>query len=470
LAWNSRRFLDNGYLLFLGLAYLFIAGLDLLHTLAYKGMGVFSGYDANLPTQLWIAARYLESLSLLAALLFLRRKFNPNVVFIGYTVVVSALLGTIFYWNVFPDCFIEGSGLTPFKKISEYVISLLLFTSIVLLWLNRENFDTGVFRLLIVSIVFTIGSELAFTFYISVYGFSNLVGHFFKIISFYFVYKALIEVGLSQPYNLLFRNQKQSEAALKAYSEQLEEMVEERTRELREAQEQLVRQEKLAVLGQLAGGVAHELRNPLGVIKNAAYFLKMAVETSDPEIKETLTILGRQIRKADQIIEGLLDFARTKDPVRSEVDVNTLVREVLSDNPGRDDAQIEFVSHLDESLPTIQADPDQLERVFDNLIRNAIQAMPEGGQLVVRSTVAGSNGVAISFTDTGPGIPSENLEKVFDPLFTTKTKGIGLGLALVKNLVEANEGVVEVQSKVGAGSTFMVRLPLEGRQEKGDEE
>lgn len=468
LAWNSRRFLDNGYLLFLGIAYLFIAGIDLVHTLAYKGMGVFPGYDANLPTQLWIAARYLESLSLIVALLFLHRKFRPHFVLIGYTVVVSLLLGTIFYWNVFPDCFIEGSGLTSFKKISEYIISLLLVASIALLFQKREDFDTGVFWLLIVSIVFTIGSELAFTFYISVYDFSNLVGHFFKIISFYFVYKALIEVGLTQPYNLLFRNLKQSEAALKAYSERLEEMVEERTQELRETQEQLVRQEKLAVLGQLAGGVAHELRNPLGVIKNAAYFLKMAIEASDPETKETLTILERQIRKANQIIDSLLDFARTGPPARREVNVNKLIREVFECVSMSDEQQIEIVSHLDESLPIIQADPDQLGRVFDNLIRNAFQAMPANGRLTIKSEVSVRNNsvdrsawVAVSITDTGVGIPQESLEKIFEPLFTTKTRGIGLGLALVKSLVERNGGTIEVESEIGKGSTFTVRLPLE---------
>jgi signal transduction histidine kinase len=470
LAWNSRRFLSNGYLLFLGMAYLFIAGLDLIHTLAYKGMGVFPGYDANLPTQLWIATRYLESLSLIVALLFLRRKFNPYFVFIGYTVVISILLGTVFYWHVFPDCFIEGSGLTPFKKISEYIISLLLAASIALLFQKREDFDAGVFHLLIVSIVFTIGSELAFTFYISVYGFSNLVGHFFKIISFYFIYKALIEVGLTQPYNLLFRNLRQSEAALKAYSERLEEMVEERTWELRETQEQLVRQEKLAVLGQLAGGVAHELRNPLGIIKNAVYFLNMVMDASDPETEETFTILARQIRKANQIIDGLLDFARTKNPVRSEVDVNGLVREALSGNPAPDDAQIEIISHLDESLPTIQADPDQLERVFDNLILNALQAMPEGGQLVVRSEALRPSWMAVSVTDSGVGIPEENLEKLFEPLFTTKATGIGLGLALVKNLVEVNGGSIEVESNgaPGNGSTFTVRLPIRGAEARGE--
>ena len=215
VAINSRRYLDNNYLLFIGIAYLFIGGLDMIHTLAYKGMGIFQGYDANLPTQLWIVTRYVESLSLLIAPLLVGRKLRINVVFIGYTAVVSSLLVAIFYWNIFPDCFVEGVGLTPFKKISEYIISLILLTSIFLLFQKRGEFDTGVLRLLLASIIVTIGAELSFTFYISVYGFSNLIGHFLKIVSFYLIYKAIIVTGLVEPYNLLFRDLKQSERTLR---------------------------------------------------------------------------------------------------------------------------------------------------------------------------------------------------------------------------------------------------------------
>ena len=140
IAWNSRQFLDNNFLLFIGIAYLFVGAFDLIHTLAYKGMGVFQGYETNLPTQLWIAARYMESISLLIAPLFLRRKLKLNVVFL---VLLSALplCYSIFYWNIFPICFVEGVGLTPFKKISEYIISLILLASIALLLKNRREFD-----------------------------------------------------------------------------------------------------------------------------------------------------------------------------------------------------------------------------------------------------------------------------------------------------------------------------------------
>jgi len=210
VAWNSRRFLDNHYFLFIGIAYLFVGGLDLLHTLAYKGMGVFEGYETNLPAQLWIAARYMGSLSLFLAPFFLRRKFKVNSVFLAYALATFLLLMSIFYWNIFPVCFIEGVGLTPFKKISEYIISLILLASTALLLKNRREFDREVLQWVVWSIIVSIASELAFTFYIDPYGFSNLIGHFLKILSFYFIYKAIIVTGLTKPYDLLFRNLMQS--------------------------------------------------------------------------------------------------------------------------------------------------------------------------------------------------------------------------------------------------------------------
>jgi PAS domain S-box-containing protein len=215
VAWHSRRIIDNNCLLFLGIAYFFVALIDTVHTLAYKGMGVFQGYDANLPTQLWIVARYVESLSLFIAPLFINRKLRVNLVFLIYTIAIAFLFGVIFYRPIFPDCFIEGKGLTPFKKISEYIISLILLGSMVLLIQKRSEFERPVLMWIVWSIITTIISELAFTFYISVYGLSNLVGHIFKIISFYLIYITIIETGLTKPYNLLWRNLKLSEKKLR---------------------------------------------------------------------------------------------------------------------------------------------------------------------------------------------------------------------------------------------------------------
>ncbi len=236
--------------------------------------------------------------------------------------------------------------------------------------------------------------------------------------------------------------------------------------ERKEMEERLMRQERLAVLGQLAGGVAHELRNPLGAIKNGAYFLNMALPERelDPEVQETLGILEREVNRSERIIGGLLDFACARPPVQHPVDLHEVVREVLAAAPNA--PGVEVVCDLDEELPAAMADRDQLDLVFGNLIRNAIQAMPEGGRLTIRtfetSEVTGKlpkSGVIVSVADTGEGIPEEHLERIFEPLFSTKTQGIGLGLALTKRLVEAHGGSIEVESEVGVGSTFTVRLP-----------
>jgi hypothetical protein len=188
-------------------------------------MGVFSGHGANLPTQLWIAARYLESLSLLMAPFLLRRKINTSQLFIGYAAISSLVLVSIFYWEIFPDCFLEPAGLTVFKKYSEYVICLILLLSILVTAKKQAEFDPIVFRLIIASIASTIASELAFTFYLSVYGLSNLVGHFFKIISFFLIYRAVIVNGLKKPYSIMFRNLKQSEVSLRREKDRLEQAL-----------------------------------------------------------------------------------------------------------------------------------------------------------------------------------------------------------------------------------------------------
>ncbi len=206
IVWNSRRFITKDALLFLGIAYLFIGGIDLLHTIAYKGIGIFPGpQDANPPTQLWIIARYMESMSLLVFALLLGKGIKPWIVITGYTVILLFSVLSVFLWDIFPVCFIDGSGLTPFKKISEYIICSLLVLASIVLFKKRSHFDPKIFALIIAAIGLTILGELAFTFYISVYGTSNLIGHFFKILSFYFIYIALIRSGLNQPQEMVFR-------------------------------------------------------------------------------------------------------------------------------------------------------------------------------------------------------------------------------------------------------------------------
>jgi hypothetical protein len=234
VAWNSREFHQNNYLLFIGIGYLFIAGLDGLHTLAYRGMGVFAAsYTSNPATQLWIAARYMESMTLLMAPLFLDRKIKIRPLFLGYAAAFALVIAAVFHWNIFPDCFLQGKGLTVFKKTSEYIIAFLLVCSAAFLFHRRRHFDSAVLGLLIASVAATIASELAFTLYVDVYGTANLIGHFLKIVSFYLIYRAIIHTGFMQPYRIIFRKLARSQEALQKAKAALERRVRERTAELR---------------------------------------------------------------------------------------------------------------------------------------------------------------------------------------------------------------------------------------------
>ena len=214
VAWNSRHIMDNKYLAFIGIAFLFVGVLDLLHTLAYRGMGVFPDVGANLATQLWVATRYVFSLSLLIPLLIINRKIKTRIVSIAYFVVTVFLILSIFYLGIFPQAYTDGSGLTAFKIVSEYIISLIFVISIGLLIKNKREFSDNVFKLLLAAMALGIATEMAFTLYTDVYGIANMVGHLLNIVSFYLIYKALVETGFSKPYDLLFRNLKQSETKL----------------------------------------------------------------------------------------------------------------------------------------------------------------------------------------------------------------------------------------------------------------
>ncbi|MEE4357156.1 MAG: MASE3 domain-containing protein, partial [Desulfococcaceae bacterium] len=214
IGWNVRHYCENYFILFLSIAFLSIGILDMFHIFAYKGMGVFPEYDADMSVQLWISARYMQSLSFLGAFLFLKKKFPLPYVLAAYLLCTACLLLSIFYWDIFPSCFGEESGLTPFKIFSEYLICLILLINIIILYRMKEDFDQRIFSFLLLSLFFTIAAELAFTFYTSVYSLCNLLGHFLKITAFYFVYRALIESGLRRPYSLLFRELKEKKEAL----------------------------------------------------------------------------------------------------------------------------------------------------------------------------------------------------------------------------------------------------------------
>lgn len=625
VAWNSRRFMDNNYLLFLGIAYLFIGGVDLVHTLTYKGMGIFSGYDANLPTQLWISARYVESISLLIAPLFIPRKLNTRVVFVSYAVLVSLIVASIFYWNIFPDCFIEGTGLTRFKKISEYFICLMLMGSIFLLFQKQKEFDKNIFSLLIASIILTIASELAFTFYIKVHGLSNLTGHFLKLISFYLIYKSIIESGFVKPYSLLFRNLKQREEELQTLNLELEKRVDQRTADLKKEvidrtlaqeevlktknrlqsvfdgiseplllldghltvkmlnkaaveyykingqdliekpcyqvfkdrstpcedcniapavfeerhvgferngfmnperqervviyplkekygefrsaiirisditeskmlQRQMIQREKMAALGVLISGVAHEINNPnnyisvnIPILRDYLNVVMPIVDEyaqkhpdleilymSYPEFREDIFELLDNVqhgsRQIKSIVRDLKVFSKPgEDKKMEKIDLKPIIEKVVGFCRSKIKRTVQtFNVHISENLPEVQIDSQSLEQILINLLINAAQAFEKpleensNVNLIVSMDDSRDNRLAIEVSDNGGGMDEKTLEKIFTPFFTTKSSedGIGLGLYIVQNLIEKIGGRIEVESKLGIGSNFRIILDL----------
>ncbi len=261
---------------------------------------------------------------------------------------------------------------------------------------------------------------------------------------------ALIRLGRTE------EELKKYAAALEDARNDLEQKVEGRTQELKEAHEALIRKEKLAVLGQLSSGVAHELRNPLGVIKNACYFLNMKIKAIEDEaIKDNIKIMNREIDTANRIIVDLLDFARIKEPLLQDTDINGLVAETVSKSSIPENIMLN--TDLAKSMSTVSIDPIQVGQIFLNLIENAVHAMGEDGTLKI-STRATKEATEVIFADNGCGIPKENLEKIFEPLFTTKAKGIGLGLSVSKSLAKANGADILVESEEGEGSRFVVRF------------
>ncbi|HEX3534006.1 MAG TPA: ATP-binding protein [Gemmatimonadaceae bacterium] len=232
--------------------------------------------------------------------------------------------------------------------------------------------------------------------------------------------------------------------------------------ELRDTQATLVRKEKLAMLGLLAGGVGHELRNPLGVMTNAVYYLGMVLNDSPAEVKDYLGILDTQIKLAEKIVGDLLDFARIKPPQTETIPVKQLVDEQLQRAGTLDGVTVRHDFPLD--LPAVRVDRVQIGQVVLNLITNALQAMNgHGAVLTFRGRQAADGFVRLDVIDTGVGMTPEQMEKLFEPLFTTKARGIGLGLAVSRGLVQANGGAISAESSPGAGTMMSVSLPTPAR-------
>jgi len=556
IAWSARRLLDNSFFIFIGIAFLFIGLLDLAHTLAYSGMGVFPEYGADLATQLWVGARYIQGLSLLIAPLFIGRRLRTNWLLGGYSLVTALLLVSIFYWRNFPVCFVEGAGLTPFKIASEYIISLLLAGAVFTMWGKRRQFDSSVLRFLLAAILVTIASELAFTLYQSPYGLPNLIGHFLKIVAFYLIYKAIIVTGLVKPYDLLFRDLKQSEeryrdlyeeapnayfsvgtngyiiranrraAELLGYSrvdmvgrpvadlhadtpsgkdkaqrlfqgflageEIHDEEVEMRradgssvwvnlsARPIKDEEGRVIASRSVVTditehkkLDRLKDDfislVSHELRSPLTVIMGAINtVLSEGGHLSQEETRQLLNDASLESEALSHLLGNLLELSRAQADrlvlYAEAVNINRVIQDTV-ERIERQSSVHQFVVSLPPELPPVYADPLRLERIFYNLLENAVKYSPGGGEVRVTVRRDGEQ-LVIGVSDQGVGISQADQARLFAPFqrleesHTSGTRGVGLGLLVCQRLVEAHGGRIWVESEPGRGSTFFFTLPL----------
>jgi PAS domain S-box-containing protein len=573
-AWNTRAILNNNALLVLGVAYLAIGALDLLHTLSYKGMGVFKVPGADMAAQLWIAARAVESLSRLVAPLFAGRRVHLGWTVALYALVFALLVAAIFIYPLFPTCYIEGTGLTPFKKISEYVISAILLGGLFTLAAKKDHFDENVFRLLAASLVLTIVSELMFTLYISVYGISNMVGHFFKLGSFWLIYTAILQTGLRQPFKLLFRELKQQENQLRKSEQRFRELVdklptgvceidpemrftyvnpagmkitgydladietgitfdqvldadgrakaEERhaehrqgrtmetteysilrkdgsrvevvvtstpifsedklkaiqttltdVTELKQLQKKLQEARKMEAIATLAGGMAHEVNNALMVVVGKVELMKLKFE-SDQVRKSDLEELIASCDRIGRLINQLLAYARGGRYRTKRFALEKFVTDTVAGLRKHIHAGIRVSCAIDPGLPEIVADPIQLEMVVTAVVSNAVEAIDREGSIQINLQFQEIDAaqarqhpglltgryLLLSIKDSGKGMDLTTLQRIFEPFYSNKFPGRGLGMAATYGIVKNHGGWIGIDSSPGKGTTVRIYLPV----------
>jgi len=261
---------------------------------------------------------------------------------------------------------------------------------------------------------------------------------------------------------------KKQQKQLELYSKHLEDLVEERTRQMEEAQRKSIQSERMAAIGQTAAMVGHDLRAPLQVMKNYAFLARRSLKRSPPspgDAEDSVRGIEEQIRYMERIVSDLRDLSRPVEIRAAFTDLGGLVKEVLSTQSVPDTVNVSV--HVEKGGVQAEVDRDLMKRVLTNLVQNALQAMGHKGRLRIRLG-RNEDSVVLKVEDNGPGIPDENMKRLFEPFFTTKKRGQGFGLAVCKNVVEAHGGTIEVQSQVGKGTTFVISLPIDHRPENSE--
>lgn len=248
---------------------------------------------------------------------------------------------------------------------------------------------------------------------------------------------------------------------LEKFTQFLEKRVEARTRELRAAQDELIKKERLAAIGQMASVVGHEIRNPLAVINNSIFYIKTKMSkdgATDPKIDRHISIIQSEVKQANSIIDEILTYSRTRELKPELLSINKFLEELASVYPFPSHVQVQ--TRFDPRDPIVHIDADEMRQAVRNLIGNAIEVMPKSGVCRIATEVVESRWVRVDIADSGPGIPPDVLEKIFTAFFTTKARGTGLGLAVVRKVLDRHKGKVDVRTQVGKGTVFHLYLPL----------
>ncbi|MFP4160082.1 MAG: MASE3 domain-containing protein [Desulfobacterales bacterium] len=454
-AWNTLGFTSERFLIVLGIAYLFVGAFDLAHMLAYKGMGVMAFEGSNHATQLWIAARYMESLSLLAVTFLFTRPVNTRLVFFIYFAVSAALFAMIFRFQTFPDAFVEGEGLTSFKIISEYVICCILVAAAAALYRRRAAVDGVMFHLLLASIGFTVLSELAFTNYASVYGPANMLGHLLKIFSSYLVYRAIVVHGLRAPYKSMFRELSASKSELERYSQSLESCVAERTRELEQSNRELryLSSQLVTAEQKERRRIARDLHDSIGQSLSA---IKLTLENAYSSLsgrldKKELASLEKVVSMTREAIQEVRRIIMNLRPPALDEGIKSTINAMCRDfNAYYPDLRIEKKIEIEEeNLP--EEVETSIFRLFQESLNN-IGKHSGAGKVKVR-LFPENGGIRFEVADDGQG---------FDPDKTFSSGGpAGFGLAGMRERAELSGGQFHIRSRRGAGTSIIVIWPEE---------
>ncbi|MFP4687890.1 MAG: MASE3 domain-containing protein [bacterium] len=422
ITWNTRRQLKNNFFLIVGQAYLFVGIIDFLHTLAYKGMGIFAD-GSNPATQLWIAARYFEALALLAGayLLSKNKSLRPGAVLFGLAVIFSLVLVSIYPLAIFPTCFEAGAGLTVFKKASEYLICLLLVGAFYLLARGKDRLAPEVYYYTGASIIVTVFAELSFTAYVSVYGFFNLLGHFFKILSFYFIYRGVVITGFKSPLNSLFREVKEKEKKLKETLREKETLLKE---------------------------IHHRVKNNLNVVSSL-----LGLQVSEIEDEKGRAQFEDSIQRIQSVSLLHKSLYRSEDVGKTDLDayIGDLVKRLIITSSKQPD-KVELELDIE---PNLKLDLDlelYIGLIVTELVSNSLKYAPdpETGNLTLslRFGTTGEN-YRLEISDSGKG-----LEDDFD-----LENAESLGLRLVRILVENQlQGKLDISTSAGK-TIFKIIFP-----------